>query len=175
MGAASATAVSSDIAPAKTKSSRRKLIVIGAPVLLVVVLAGLWFSGILPGLLGMKREPKKVESRAEGSEAAAMPHAPIFVELPEMISNLDVSGRRASFVKLKARFELAKPEDQAAFTTAQPRIVDLLATYLHETRPEQLQEHAGVDRLRAALIGRANAAIAPARVLDLQFSEMLVQ
>ena len=123
----------------------------------------------------MKHEPKKAESNAEGSEAAPAPHAPVFVELPEMISNLDVSGRRAAFVKLKARFELAKPEDQAAFTAAQPRIVDLLATYLHETRPEELQERAGVDRLRAALINRANAAIAPARVSDLQFSEMLMQ
>ena len=175
MGATAATAVLSDIAPAKTKGSRRKLIVIGAPVLLVVVLAGLWFSGILPGLLGMKHEPKRAEPKAEGNEAAATPHGPVLVELPEMISNLDVSGRRAAFVKLKARFELAKPEDQAAFTVAQPRVVNLLATYLHETRPEELQERAGVDRLRAALISRANIAIAPARVLDLQFSEMLVQ
>ncbi len=171
MGAAAATAVVNDTAPEKVKGSQKKLILIVAPVLLAAILAGLWFSGILPGLLGMRHAPAK----AEAKEAAATPQAPVFVEIPEMISNLDASARRATFVKLKARFELAKPADQAAFAAAQPRIVDLLLTYLHETHPEELQEHIGTDRLREALLARTNIIAAPAQVLDLQFSELLVQ
>ncbi len=115
---------------------------------------------------------------ADAEEHAAKeagPHAPVFVELPEMIANLNAPGRRASFVKLKARLELAKAEDQAAFTAAQPRVVDLFQTYLREMRPEELRGSAGTYRLREELIARANLAVAPAQVVDVLFSELLVQ
>ena len=183
MGAAAAPATPGDVAPAKAKVGKKKLILIAAPVLLIVVLAGLWFSGILPGLLGMGHEAAKAEGKAdgkaegkaEGKEAAVKAHTPVFVELPEMISNLNAPGRRATFVKLKARIELAKAEDQAAFTAAQPRIIDLFETYLREMRPEELRGSAGTYRLREELITRANIAVAPARVVDILFSELLVQ
>ena len=183
MGAAAATAIPGDAAPAKPKGSKKKLILIAAPVLLIVILAGLWFSGILPGLLGMTHEPAKTEGKAdgkaegkaEGKEAATKPHVPVFVELPEMISNLNAPGRRATFVKLKARVELAKAEDQAAFAAAQPRIIDLFETYLREMRPEELRGSAGTYRLREELITRANIAVAPAKIVDVLFIELLVQ
>lgn len=171
MGATAAAAVSSDVASAKVKGSKKKLILIAAPVLVAVMLAGLWFSGILPRLLGRGHEPAK----ASGKAAAAPPPAPVFIELPEMIANLDASGHRASYVKLKARLQLTNSDDLPAFIAAQPRVMDLFTVYLRETRPEELQERAGTDRLRAALVARANFAVAPARVSDVLFSELLVQ
>jgi flagellar FliL protein len=181
MGAAAAIAVPGDAAGAKgtAKGGKKKLILIAAPVLLIVILAGLWFSGILPGLLGMSHEAAKAEAKSEakgdGKEAAATPHVPVFVELPDMVSNLNAPGRRPIFVKLKARIELAKPEDQAVFAAAQPRVIDLFQTYLREMRPEELRGSAGTYRLREELIARANIAVAPARVVDVLFSELLVQ
>jgi flagellar FliL protein len=183
MTAAAAIAISGDAAGAKgtgkAKGGKKKLILIAAPVLLIVILAGLWFSGILPSLLGMSHEPAKAETKADGKgdgkEAAATPHVPIFVELPDMVSNLNAPGRRPIFVKLKARIELAKPEDQAIFAAAQPRVIDLFQTYLREMRPEELRGSAGTYRLREELIARANIAVAPARVVDVLFTELLVQ
>ena len=49
---------------APKKGGKKKLILIAVPVLLVVVLAGLWFSGILPGLLGMGKPPAAAEAAA---------------------------------------------------------------------------------------------------------------
>ena len=47
----------------QAKSGKRKLILIAAPlVLLIGVGAGLWFTGILPGLLGMKHEEHNHEA-----------------------------------------------------------------------------------------------------------------
>ncbi len=122
--------------------------------------------GLLPGL-GHKP--------AGAAEHAAVHAAPVFVELPEMIANLNAPGRRASFVKLKARLELAQAEDQAAFAAAQPRVIDLFQTYLREMRPEELRGSAGTYRLREELIARASLAAAPAQVMDVLFSELLVQ
>ena len=170
MGAAAATAAPGDATPGKAKKGgKKKLFMVAAPVLLIVVLAGLWFTGILPGLLGMNH----AKAEEHGKEAAA--HVPVFVELPEMVANLNAPGRRASFVKLKARVELAKAEDQAGFTAALPRVVDLFQTYLREMRPEELHGSAGTYRLREELLTRANIAVAPARVVDVLFSELLVQ
>ncbi len=176
MGAAAAVAGVGEVAPAAggkaggKKGSRKKLVVLAVPVLLIVVAAGLWFTGILPGMLGMSHPPA-VEERAKETG----PHVPVFIELPEMVANLNAPGRRASFVKLKARVELAHAEDVAGFTAAQPRVIDLFQTYLRETRPEELRGSAGTYRLREELITRANIAVAPARVVDVLFSELLVQ
>ena len=98
-----------------------------------------------------------------GKEAAASKAGPVFVELPEMVANLNTGRNRASFVKLKARLELAKAEDTEALKAAQPRILDLFQTYLREMRPEELRGSAGTYRLREELIARANIAAAPAQ------------
>ncbi|MEJ1977640.1 MAG: flagellar basal body-associated FliL family protein [Acetobacteraceae bacterium] len=146
---------------------KKKLILLAVPLVLALVGAGLWFSGILPGLLGAKHGAQSASQSASG--------APVFVELPEMVANLNVGGRRASFIKLVARVELSKPADLAAFTAAEPRVLDLFQTYLREMRPEELRGSEGTYRLREELIARASLAAAPARVVDVLFTEMLVQ
>ena len=174
MSAAGATAGEAGPATngkAGKKGGKKKLILLAVPVLLIAIGAGLWFTGVLPGLLGMSHAPTAAEEHAK--EAAA--HVPVFVELPEMVANLNAPGRRASFVKIQARVELAKAEDQAGFTAAQPRVIDLFQTYLREMRPEELRGSAGTYRLREELITRANIAVAPARVVDVLFTELLVQ
>jgi flagellar FliL protein len=151
------------------KGGKKKLVIIAVPILLIAIGAGLWFTGILPGMLGMNHPPP-----AEHEKEAAK-GAPVFIELPEMVANLNVGARRTSFVKLKARIELSKPEDQAAFLAAQPRIIDLFQTYLRDMRPEELRGSAGSYRLREELIARASLAAAPARVVDVLFTELLIQ
>jgi flagellar FliL protein len=165
-----------DTAPAEGEAApkgggKKKLILLAVPVLLVGLGAGLWFSGILGGG-GERAEAAAPE--AAGTQAAA-PVAPSFVDLPEIVSNLNAPGRRASFVRLRAKLEVARPEDAAAVTAAMPRLLDLFATYLREVRPEELRGSAGSHRLRQELIARASIAAAPARVTDVLFMEILVQ
>ncbi|NKC29955.1 flagellar basal body-associated FliL family protein [Falsiroseomonas selenitidurans] len=174
--AAKTDAAAGEEAP-KAKGGKKKLLLILIPVLLIGLGAGLWFSGILPGLLGMN--PPPVEQAAEGEEAAepAPPprSPPAFVELPEMIANLNAPGRRPVFVRLRAKLEISKAEDAAAVTEAMPRLVDLFQTYLREVRPEELRGSAGTHRLREELMARASLAATPARITDVLFMEMLVQ
>jgi flagellar FliL protein len=149
------------------KGGRRKLILLGAPVVLVGVAgSGLWFTGILPRLLGLGHEPEKAESR---------PLAPIYVDLPEMIVNLNSNPKRPSYVKLAARLEVGRQEDVDRLKLVMPRLQDLFQTYIREMRPEELRGSAGTYRLREELIGRANVAAAPARVTDVLFTQMVIQ
>lgn len=151
----------------KGSGAKRKLIVLAAPVLLVGICAGLWFSGILPNLLGMQHKEVAAEH--------AKPAVPIFVDLPEMITNLNSPQGRQNFVKLTARLEVSKQEDVERIKAAMPRLQDLFLTYIREMRPQELRGSAGTYRLREELIARANLAAAPARINDVLFTQMLIQ
>ena len=166
------------------KRGKRKLLLILVPVLLLGGGAGAWFSGLLPRLLGHGAE-HVAEGAAEHGAAgekgekgdkkvAEVAPAPTFLELPDIVANLN-AGRRTAFIKLKAKFELSKPEDVAPVQAAMPRIVDLFQSYLREMRPEELRGTAGTYRLREELIARSNIAAHPARVLNVLFTELLVQ
>jgi flagellar FliL protein len=177
MAAAGKTDAAAGEAPAAgagKKGGSKKLLLILLPVLLLAGAgAGLWFTGILPGLLGMHAQPPAAEAAAEPPPPPRSP--PAFVELPEIITNLNAPGRRPVFVRLRAKLEVSKAEDTAAVTEAMPRLLDLFQTYLREVRPEELRGSAGTHRLREELIARATLAAHPARITDVLFMEMLVQ
>ena len=83
---------------------------------------------ILPGMLGMGGEKKEAAEHGEhagehgekgkGEKAEVKPAvaAPVYAEMPEIIANLDAGPRRASFVKMKPKLEIAK----AAAPTSPP-------------------------------------------------------
>jgi flagellar FliL protein len=160
----------------KKGGGRKKLLLLALPVLLVAIGAGLWFGGILPPLLGMG-------APAATAEQEAGPRTVAFLDMPEIVTNLNAPGRRAVYVKLRSKLELARPEDGAAVQASMPRLLDLFQTYLREVRPEELRGSAGTQRLREELVARANIAVAQAgrgeaqqiRVNDVLFLEILVQ
>jgi flagellar protein FliL len=152
----------------KPKKSKLKLVIAGVAVLAAAG-AGGWFSGIIPGLLH-----KEHAAEHHGTEAAAKTE-PVFVDVPEIVANINAGNRRAAYIKLRAKFELARKEDQPVVQAAMPRVVDMFQGYLREMRPEELRGTAGTYRLREELIARTNLAAAPARVVDVLFVELLVQ
>ena len=166
--AAATDGAADENAAAKLGFDKRKLIMMGAPLLVAGLGAGLWFSGVLPRLLGLAHDTKP-------ADAAAASAAPVFIDLPEMVANLDSNPHRPSYVKLVARLELSSPSDVARVTQAMPRLQDLFQTYVREMHPDELRGAAGTYRLREELIARATIAVAPATVKDVLFTELLVQ
>ncbi|MCR0980682.1 flagellar basal body-associated FliL family protein [Roseomonas populi] len=166
-------------APPK-KGGGKKLILLALPLLLGGVGAGLWFSGMLP--FGKSAEHTAEHAAAIGGHGGAQAPAagqpakpPVFLDLPEVLTNLNVTGRRATFIRLKAKLELASESDAAAIQAAMPRLLDLFQTYLREMRPEELRGSQGTYRLREELRNRASLAASPARIQDVLFVEMIVQ
>jgi len=154
---------------APPKKSKKKLIILAAvPLLLISAGAGLWFTGVLPHLLGMKHEAKPAEEETQSS-------TPVYVDLPDLVANLATPSGKPTYVKLQAKLEVSKAEDAEKVKQAMPRLQDMFQTYLREMRPEELRGSMGTYRLREELLGRANVAVAPVRVNDVLFTQMLIQ
>ncbi|MBX9594789.1 MAG: flagellar basal body-associated FliL family protein [Roseomonas sp.] len=153
-------------APAKKGKSR--LIIIGAA---VVVLAG----GGAGAAFFLQLGPFAGGAAHHDEAGAAQAAPPVFVEIPDIVANLNAGARRPSFVRLKARLEVARREDVAIATAAMPRLQDLFTTYLREMRPEELRGSVGTQRLREELLARANLATRAGTVTDVLFVELIVQ
>ena len=143
---------------------RRKLIVLGAGVVLLLgIAAGLYFTGFAGRFLG------------HSQVAEAPPKPAVFLDLPDLLVNLSGTGRKTNFLKLSVSLELEKKEDIPLVNAVMPRIIDAFQVYLRELRLEDLRGSGGIYRLREELLRRVNAAAAPAKITDVLFKEMLVQ
>jgi flagellar FliL protein len=154
--------------PTKKWSGKRIVLFIVLPLLVVLGggAAGVYYSGILGG------GDKAAEEAAKEAEPA---HSAVFFDVPDLLVNLNTSGKRTSFLKLKVALELGKAEDQKTLEQVLPRVVDNFQVYLRELRAEDLRGSAGLYRLREDLLSRAQTAAAPAEVKDVLFKEMLIQ
>lgn len=162
---------SEDVAEGPSKKLPiKKILIIVLPILLLIgASAGLYFSGVLSGLFTRDDEAPKQATAAKVVQAA------VFMDLPEMLVNLQTSGRKQAFLKIRVALELEAVTDQPRVEQVMPRIVDNFQVYLRELRMEDLQGAAGMHLLREELLARVNAAVKPVKVSDVLFKEMLVQ
>ena len=149
-----------DAAAGPSDGGRKRVLVIGVAMAVVALAAGLWFSGVLKHVHG---------------QAKAKVETPVLIDLPDIVSNLDTGGHRATFIKLRAKLEVSHAAEAAALQAAMPKILDIFQSYLRSTRPEELRGGEGTYRLREALMNRIDMTLAPVQVTDLLFTEILVQ
>ncbi|MEE9318068.1 MAG: flagellar basal body-associated FliL family protein [Rhodospirillales bacterium] len=153
-------------------SGKKKLLIIIAVVFLLAVggIAAAYFTGLIQPIIDMMMGDEVAQEEEERDKADA-----IFFPLEEMIVNLNTGGRKSTFLKIRVSLELEDAGDIPRIETVMPRILDNFQVYLRELRIEDLKGSAGMYRLREELLTRVNAAIAPAKVHDVLFKEMLVQ
>jgi len=155
-------------------SGKQIVLFIVVPLLLIGGIgAGLYFSGVIGG-----SEEGEIAVGEDGEmimEERGPPKEAVFYELPEQLVNLNASGRRSSFLKVKVTLELQSQEEILKLEAVMPRIVDNLQVYLRELRAEDLRGSAGTQRLKEELLSRIKVAAQPAVVNDVLFKEFLVQ
>ena len=174
--------------PAKKGGKAKLFIIIGAVLFLVIGgVVTAYFLGFLDPLLEMGAdeggEPPAAEAPAENAEKAnaeapAEATAPgdiVFYEMPEMVINLNVAGKKSKFLKLQFNIALTTVEDVARIEAKLPHILDNCQSYLRELGAEDLKGSAGMYRLREGVLLRVTASVAPVQVLDVLFKQALVQ
>ena len=156
----------------KKQGSKSKLLLFVALALFLVVggAAAAYFTGLLEPLIAMLGGADET-----AAEETTDPVEVVFFDLPEILVNLNTGRRKSTFLKIRVSLELENAEDVARIEAVMPRIIDNFQVYLRELRVEDLKGSAGMYRLREELLTRVTLAVAPSKVSDVLFKEMLVQ
>ena len=150
-------------AAAPPKGRRKLFIILGA--VLVLLLAG----GGAGAYMFLGGKPK-----AEGEPQLAVEDgpAPIFYDMPEIVVRLD--GGQGQYLKLATVLDLSSDKAPEAIKRIEPRLVDLMQTYLIDLKPDDLKGTAGMYRVRQELLRRINDAV-PGSTRDVLFKTLILQ
>ena len=103
------------------------------------------------------------------------PDGVVFYTLPDMVVNIQATGGRPTFLKLKLTLEMKDAGLAEHLQAEMPRMMDMFQSFLRELRPEDLAGNAGTFQLRAEILRRVNLIAAPGKVDAVLIEEMLVQ
>lgn len=146
------------------KRGKRAIIIVAAVVVLLLLVGG---GGAAYFFLFAPAEEAEVAPEA--------PKVTVFYDLPDILVNLNSTGRQASYLKLKIALEHNDPLAVPKLNELLPRVIDNFQIYLRELRPDDLVGSAGLYRLKEELLIRVNQAVAPITINDVLFKEMLIQ
>jgi flagellar FliL protein len=161
----------------------KKILLIVLPLLILLGGgAGAYFLGYLDGILpGRAVNCKTVQEGDDAYEeclkklADASSAPGVFVDVPDMVVNLNTGGRQRTYLKIVLKVELENAADQPKFVMVMPRVVDQFQTYLRELRPDDLRGSSGLYRMKIELLNRVRAATPDITVRDVLFQEMMMQ
>ena len=160
--------------PPQAVAPKKKILLLLIPVFLVVgTVIGLYFSGIADSFLTV--EPSDSPEKAEQEEKSANPST-VFFDVPEILVNLSVKpGQKPIYFKIKVTLEMNSAADAELVEKMLPRVVDSLQFYLREMRLEEIQGSVGTYRLKEEIHSRLNRILAPVKINDVLFKEILIQ
>lgn len=150
-------------APAPKKKKMMLIISSAAAVIGLIAVGVIFFMG------GEKKDEHPAEA------ATAVEPVAIY-EVPEFsLSLLSDDPNAQHFVKMKLSVELAKMGDSAAVDKLLPRLQDDWGGFLRQMRVSDMQGSANLQRLKEALLRRANQSLDPIPVKAVYIRELLVQ
>jgi flagellar FliL protein len=166
--------------------SKKKLVIfVMLPVLILIgAVAGAYFLGYIPHFGAaqkvncdvVKEGDKDYDSCVkELAQQASTPPPGQFVDINDMIVNLQTSSKQPRFLKISLKVEVETKDDAKAFEGIKPRVVDQFQTYLRELRLDDLKGSSGMYRMKLELLNRIRAAAPDIKVRDVLFQEILVQ
>jgi flagellar protein FliL len=155
---------------APRSGGKLKLILIIALPLLLLLGGGAtaYVLGVVPGMA-------PAEASAEAAPAVEDPASVVFVDLPDMLVNLNTGDHRMRYLKIATALEVSGSDQADLVRQFVPRILDSFQVYLRAIRPEELEGAEGVYRIKEALLARTNDAVRPVQVRDVLIRELLVQ
>lgn len=153
----------------KKKLSGKKMILIAVPVLLLLIGGGVAFM-----FMGGDEHADEHEEDMAALEQAEKVKELLFLDLESMLVNLNTAGGKPSYLKLTISLEVDSQVSLEDLEKKLPRIIDNFQVYLRELRVEDINGSAGMFRLKEEMLVRVNEAVAPTRVNDVLFKEILI-
>ena len=158
----------------KKKGGKLKWIII-LVLILGIGAAAFFFKDKIFGMLGMGGDETAQEETAPEAEAELPPgvSGPM-VPIAPFVANLqDPLGKR--YVKLAMQVELRDEDAVATFNAAEVKIKDMLIRLLGGKRPQDMLGQQNQLEFKQEVVNRLNQIIGPGRVLNIYFSEFILQ
>lgn len=163
---------------AQSPKSKGKLLVLIAALVLLLGGAGGYMMGLFGGAEAKQADhgEEAVETQAEDHATVSEPQAQLFfINLPDVLVNLQSEGKRPRFLKLRVALEVMGEETTNPVNELIPRIMDSFQLYLRALSPDDVEGAQGLQRLKEEMLARINFAIEPHRIESVLIKEMLVQ
>jgi flagellar protein FliL len=114
------------------------------------------------------------EAPAEGEHAEVVVDdtPPVFYEMPEIVIRLD--GGQGQYLKLATVLDLESEHAPEEIKAIEPRLLDVMQTYLIELKPDDIKGTAGMYRVRQELLRRVNDLV-PGSTKDILFKTIILQ
>lgn len=146
-----------------------------------LLLMGLGGTGAyVAGWLPMGPGATAVLAADDGTSPGGRPgedagRATVVVDMPDLLVNLRGDGPHMRFLKMRIALEVASDSDAERVRRLQARIMDGFQLHLRTLEVDELTGATAMARLKEHLLRRSNHAVAPVRVRDVLFEEILVQ
>jgi flagellar FliL protein len=138
---------------------------------LVLALAG-GAGGFYATWSGLILEPGGEDAHAaEAPTVAGLPDI-AFVELEPLVVSISGS-KELSHLRFRAQLEVPSAYRDDVILL-QPRIIDVLNTYLRALRTSDIEDTSALARLRAQMLRRVQVVIGPGRINDLLIMEFVI-
>jgi flagellar FliL protein len=93
--------------------------------------SGLYFTGALDNVIGGEKKEEQAESAGYSEEGGTYGSAH-FLEIPNMIVNLNSPDGQPRYLRLSVQLEMESSTDVSAVEAVMPRVIDQFQTYLRE-------------------------------------------
>ncbi len=165
----------------------RLLMIVGAAVLLLGGGGGgaaAWWLGLFGSATPVTAEANEgaephatapAANHDAGGRGVMMASAVAFVDLPDVVVNLQPANGRMRFLKLRISLEVLGDRTAEEVRALTPRILDSFQLYLRALTVDEVSGAVGMQRLKEEMLARVHRAIEPVRIEDVLIKEMLVQ
>lgn len=151
---------------AKSGGGKKIMLFVVAPLLLILIGGGVSFAmGWLDSLLGIKKG---------NQEAVLALGKPVFVELPEIRTDMKTGACRSPFLRAVVQVQLSA-DDSQKLEDNKDFVMDGILTHLRDQERQNVVGKEGSERLRFELVQIIENRIQPAKVHTVLFKELVLQ
>lgn len=155
----------------KKEGPGNPMILIGILLFLVVALG----TSLVIVLMMLSKKPAAIPLAAQYGERVKNSKPGILVPLGgDVIVNLANEGG-GGFLKVNAVLEVDTPKAEAEVKARAPQIRDLMIGILRLETVEKISEKEGIDHIRSEIITNINNCLYEGRVINIYFSDFIMQ
>jgi flagellar protein FliL len=121
-------------------------------------------------LFASKHNASDVEAKDKLSDTKM-----VYIDTPDIFVNINAGQGKSRFLKLAITLQVKGQSNANDVKVNLPRIIDSFQVYLRELRSEDLNGSAGMFLLKEELMRQVNVELAPIRIENVLFKEMLLQ